>query len=137
MIKVIGMWELGWSAPITEIDLWQFPLREFQVDEFIMTPISGIKSKKVTEYGSILEALDDNDGIPVVFLDERGGTTLKEFEHPEDCIYVFGKASYSPFIDNATEDDWIVSVETPSDKGMMWPHQVATLVLYDRYRKSL
>jgi hypothetical protein len=49
MVVVAGMWELGWNTPIKEIDLWRYPLKDFGVDRFYMTPISGIESKKVIE----------------------------------------------------------------------------------------
>ena len=43
MIKVAGHWELSWNAPIKEVELWNFPLRDFNVSEWYMWPVSGIK----------------------------------------------------------------------------------------------
>ena len=54
MIKVVGCWELGWNTPILEYDLYHFITKEYQIDELIMTPVSGI-NKKITE-----EANGDN-----------------------------------------------------------------------------
>ena len=126
------MWELGWNSPISEFDLWNFPLREFEVDEFCMTPISGI-DRKVTEFASIEEGIASfPELVPIVF-DERGEVDLEEFKHPQDALYIFGKANYSPLINL---DCMSVSIRTPQNKGMMWPHQVATMVLYNRWIKS-
>ena len=133
MIKVVGCWELGWSTPIMEFDLWTYPLRDFSVDEHIMTPVSGIDSN-VTEVKSIQEAIDDNPGLIPVYVDEDGDTPLTEFEHPENALYIFGKANYSPF---ATVGKKGVSVRIETkEHGLLWPHQAACIVLYDRFLKN-
>lgn len=49
IVKVAGIWELGWNTPIKEIELWEYPLRDFGVDAFYMTPITGIQSQFVQE----------------------------------------------------------------------------------------
>ncbi len=133
MVKVLGCWELGWSTPIMEFDLWHFPLRDFEVDELIMTPISGI-SQKVTEYATIEDAINANKNLTPVFLDEDGEVELDVFIHPVDVLYIFGKASYSPFSARAKQGQ-SVKIETAQGKGMLWPHQAASIVLRDRHMK--
>ena len=49
MIKIAGLWELGWNTPIKEVEQWEFPLRDYGVDEFIMSPVSGISNNAVKE----------------------------------------------------------------------------------------
>lgn len=128
-VTVAGLWELGYSVPLQELDLWQYPLREYGVTEFVMAPVTGIRSDFVTEVPDLGEWLAQQTR-PVVFLDEKGDVPLREFEHPKDVIYVFGKASLSAW--KAYGKGSAVRVETPGDTGMLWPHQVAVLVLHDR-----
>lgn len=133
-VKIAGIWELGWSTPIKEVELWQFPLRDFEVDEFLMTPISGIASKHVEERSTMQEIISEarSEGLTIVFVDEGGATPLREFEHPQDVLYVFGKAGSSPKILHEEEGDITLSIETPQAKGLLWPHQAASIILYDR-----
>lgn len=133
MIKVLGCWEVGWNVPLTESDLWIMPLREFGVDELLMTPVSGIAYKRVREYPSVAEALGAHPNLTPVFVDEKGEVELEDFEHPEDAIYVFGKVSYSPYIQLGSGHK-SVRIKTEA-KGMLWPHQAMSIVLYDRTRK--
>ena len=128
-VKVAGCWELGWNVPLSEFDLWHFPLREYQVDEFIMTPVSGIKAR-VKEFQDIPEALAANPELTPVYVDENGEDTLGEFEHPENAIYILGKANYSPL---RTAKGLSVKIKTPDNGGRIWQHQAIVLVLQDRY----
>lgn len=127
------MWELGWNTPIMEFDLWAFMLRDFGVDELIMSPVSGI-DRKVTEHPNPEAALDANPDLVVVFVDEKGKTPLADFEHPRDVLYVFGKASRSPLALRPKAQS--VRIETQEKKGLLWPHQAAAILLYDRQVKE-
>ena len=42
-VKAAGLWELGYNVPLLELDQWQYPLREFDVSEFTMSPVTGIR----------------------------------------------------------------------------------------------
>ena len=53
IVKVASYWELDWNTPIKEIDLWRYPLQDFGVETFYMTPITGIESKFVEERPSM------------------------------------------------------------------------------------
>lgn len=131
-VKVAGCWEQGWTTPIMEYDLWKFPLQDFKVDEFIMTPVSGI-SKKITEYKDIQEVIDNNPDLVPVFVDENGTTDLEDFEHPENALYICGRVSYSPM--KLFKDTLSVKVVTPAEGGRLWPHQAISIVLYNRFKK--
>ena len=133
MIKVVGCWELGWSTPIMEFDLWTYPLRDFSVDEFIMTPVSGI-DRRVVELPDIQRAIDDNQFLTPVYVDENGDIGLSKFEHPENALYIFGKANYAP-LKVANKKSVSVRIET-KESGLLWPHQAACIVLYDRFIKN-
>ena len=132
MVTIAGLWERGYSTPLLELDLWQYPLREYGITDFVMSPVTGIQSDFVKEVSDLGEWLAVQDR-PIVFLDENGDIPLHEFTHPEDVIYVFGRASLSAW--KAYGKGSAVRVETPGNTGMLWPHQVAVLVLNDRVQK--
>ncbi len=133
MFKVVGCWELGWNTPICEYDLWAFPVRDFGCAEFIMTPVSGI-GRSITEMPDVSEAILSNPELVPVFIDENGETPLPDFEHPKDALYILGKASFSPFA-SIGSGHASVRIPTSENKGLLWPHQAVTLVLYDRKLK--
>lgn len=137
MIHIAGLWEFGYSTPLAELDLWQYPLREFKVDKFYMSPVTGIRSDYVTEIENLETLIEQMRmvGMPIVFVDERGSTELQKFEHPEKALYVFGKATISPMQAYQRPDDLSIVLKTPSDTGMLWPHQCAVTILYDRMMK--
>lgn len=135
MIKVVGTWEFGWNTPIKEFDLWAFPLRDLGVDEYIMYPKSGIQAK-VTEFNDLDEVIEVNSGLTPVYIDEHGETPLTEFEHPKNALYICGKASYSPYMSKKKNGVISVKIETVQNKALLWGHQAACLVLYDRMIKN-
>ncbi len=136
MIKVAGCWDIGYSAPLTEWDRWSYVLQDFGVDEWIMSPVSGISiEKKVTEVSDIQVAIDQNKNLTPVFLDEAATESLYKFEHPENVLYIFGKASYSPWLARKKEGI-AIRIETPVSSGGFWPDQAISIVLYDRIRKT-
>ena len=49
MIKTASYWELGWNTPILEVDLYQYVLEDFNVDEIYMHPVSGIDNNRISE----------------------------------------------------------------------------------------
>jgi hypothetical protein len=130
LVKVAGIWERGWMAPITEFDLWAFPLRDFGVDEWIMTPVSGI-AEKVTEFKNMGAVIEANSDLIPVYVDEKGETPLSQFEHPDNALYILGKAGRSEFRKGIS-----VKIETKEDSGLLWPHQAICVVLYDRKSKA-
>lgn len=136
MVRVAGLWELGYNTPLMELDLWQYPLREFEVEEFYMSPITGIQSNYVKEVANLGELIKTqrNLGFEIVFVDEKGDTKLQQFQHPENVLYVFGKATRSS-MNYFQEGDKSLVIETPQNTGMLWPHQCIVTILYDRMKK--
>ena len=132
-VEVAGIWELGWSAPITEIDLWDMVLRSFGVERLNMTPVSGINTKWVYEYAEMDDLLLDRSELTPVFIDEKAGTELRDFDHPENALYVLGKVSYSPF-NRMAENHLSVRIDCKKP-GMFMPHQALAIVLRDRDEK--
>lgn len=135
MIEVAGMWELAWNTPIKECELWDYALREFGLRHLNMTPISGIFAKWIDEYESLEEIIEAKTDLTPVFIDEHGEVELREFQHPENVLYILGKGTFSPFSNMAKNYD-AQSVRIDSVKpGCLWPHQALALVLYDRSGK--
>ncbi len=137
-IKVAGTWEMSYSTPLVEFDHWAFMLRDFGVAEWYMAPVSGI-NKKVTELKDMLEAIDLNPDLTPVYVEEEGELFLPDYEHPENALYLTGKAGYSPW--NAAGNPAGCSVRIPTQKtirskGLLWPHQAISIVFYDRLLKS-
>ena len=133
-VAVAGLWELGWNTPISEIELWHLMLRDFGVDKFYMTPVSGIDSKSVIEMPTLNDILEVNKDKTVVFVDENAETELQDFEHPKNALYVLGKATHSPFITSKRGGDLSVRIKTANNKGLLWPHQAVSIILYDRLK---
>lgn len=137
LVKVAGHWDLAWNTPIKEIDLWKYPLKDFGVETHYMTPVTGIKAK-VEERDTLEEILEENKDYTVVFCDERAEVELKDFIHPEKTLYVFGRANYSPFLSLKRDQDLELRVETPHERGgLLWGHQAAGIILYDRFIKGI
>lgn len=138
MIKVIGAWERGWNTPLLEADLWVFPLRDYAVDSWCMTPITGIDNNAVHECADMgAEIISARQaGMTIVYIDEAGVTPMSSFVHPENACYVLGKTSLSPLIAYGQEGDLSVRIETPENLGLLWSHQALLLVLHDRVTKQ-
>lgn len=131
-MEVAGIWELGWSSPITEIEHWGMAMRSFNVDRISMAPVSGIQCKFLDEYQNIEELLEAKKDMTFVFVDENAEVELKDFNHPENALYIFGKANYTPFPTHGG-GHLSVRIDCPL-KGMLWPHQAMAVVLYDRLK---
>jgi hypothetical protein len=105
-----------------------------------MSPVSGISNNAVKEVPDMEAFLIDqrSQGYSIVFVDENAPATLSEFDHPVDnVVYVFGKASLSPMIAFSKPEDKSIKIPTKSNLGLLWPHQVAVLILNDRFVKGL
>jgi hypothetical protein len=131
MVVVAGIWESGWNTPIKEFDLWHYPLRDFGVDELAMTPVSGIATNKVREFHSVEDIIQHYE-LPVVICSEKGEVELGEFEHPKDALYLFNRTSGGVLPGN---HDYSIRIETKQNKGLLWGHQAASIILYDRFKK--
>lgn len=132
MVVVGSMWEFGWNTPIKEYDLWHYPMKELGVDEIAMSPVSGIKGD-IREFHTVDEMIEYYN-LPVIMCDELGETSLGEFKHPKEALYLFGRTSRSLL--GQYNHYPSLRVETPEGKGMLWGHQAASIVMYDRYLNS-
>lgn len=145
-VKILGHWEIGYHAPITERYYWSLPIRDFGGFEWHMCPITGVKqcdqNLNLTEWESYDDFFLQNTDLKRVFIEPRterfnpNTTWLHSFKHPKDCIYVFGSAHYNPTLKHCRENDVVVSIKTKDDKGVLWADQCLCLVLYDRLIKN-
>jgi hypothetical protein len=147
MTVVVGHWEQSWNVPFTEATLWAWPLREFEVTEWWMHPITGIKCPEsrveLSEYslmGEIMDAIPEDHQVvffephdPNFPVEDR--TLLPDFEHPEKAAYVFGSNHFNPTVANRT-DELVVTIPTIENSGVLWSHQCMVVALYDRLVKS-
>ena len=149
MLTVVGHWELGYNAPLTEAPLWNFVLREFNVSDWWMWPASGIQNSEenqgvnLHERASLYDILDEVSGTRV-FVEAQAkahpvtleSTWLHEFDHPDDAVYIFGSAYHNSAVQAWTEGDLRLSIKTERDNGVLWPHQCLLTILHDRMVKS-
>lgn len=131
MVIVAGIWEQGWFDFKTELNLWYFPLKDFGVDEFAMTPVSGLNNNKVREFNSVEEMIKYY-GLPVIICTEYGDSELNDFTHPKNALYFFNRTSGGNLPINP---DYTLRIDTELNKGMLWGHQAASIILYDRFKK--
>ena len=131
MIVVGAIWEDGWFDNKNELDLWYYPLKDFGVNELAMTPMRGMNTNKVREFSSVRDMIR-HYGLPVIVCTEDGESELNDFTHPEDALYLFNRTSGGnlPIIPDHT-----LKIETKLNKGMLWGHQAASIILYDRFKK--
>ncbi len=156
MLKILGHWEIGYHAPITEQYYRALPIRDFGLTDWNMIPKSGINNVEqgvnLTEWKNYEEFFETYPELTRVFLEPRtehhnpDTTWLHDFKHPDDCVYVFGSAHYNPTLKHYRDTaitksgkiykDHIVTVKTEQDKGVLWADQALVVTLYDRMLKS-
>ena len=75
--------------------------------------------------------LDEPDET-VVIVDEQGDTPLEDFEHPKDCVYVFGRTHQNDLIDYPHHHSVVI---TYPGSVCLFGVQAAAILLEDRKRK--
>lgn len=147
MIRIAGHWELSWNTPIKEAELWNLVLRDFEIKEWFMWPVSGIRHNEqrtvnLIEKHEFKDILEINQDLTHVYVEPDNphyrhyGTDLREFEHPKDVLYIFGSVGFNPVIHHKKEEDLGIIIPTIQNKGVPWPHQCLMVVLYDRLVKG-
>jgi hypothetical protein len=146
MIRVAGCWDI-WSTPQEEYaKMWQFLLRGYCVEQFYMTPNTGLGAQlqadrhdgvaEVIELPTMADVIAACPSFTPVVLDEYGTTDLRVFEHPENALYLFGRTGQS-VLETLAWDGQSVHIACGNDDraGFLHPHQAACVVLYDRMVK--
>lgn len=132
MVVVGSAWEIGWNTPEKEYDLWKFPMREFGVDKLAFTPVSAINTD-IDEFTSF-PAMVEHYNLPVVICSDIGGIDIRDYKHPKDALYLLQRTSGGDLRGMFPKAD-VITIATPLEKGMMWGHQAASIIMYDRYLK--
>jgi len=124
MITVIGMWEPGYSAEQTffEDTVWKQVINAYNVDRFVMVAEQDTRIANLSvpeQFNTMEEALASSTGNRVFLtFSEIGATSLRDFIHPENAIYIFGRPG-----DNLqryiTDNDYRVHIVTPSNIDML------------------
>jgi hypothetical protein len=135
-VSVVGMWELAYFVPLEEEYLWEFMLTDFGVDDYWMHPITGINRNFVKEKATLPEIFLENSDKTIGWVDERGTTDLKDYTHPNNALYVFGKANYDLWTLHKEPEHESVKISTSANLAYLWPHQACSIVLYDRLVKG-
>lgn len=133
-VSVLGAWESGYSYPLIEAEHWRYPLREFGVTEWVMSPVSGISVPEVREVHDLWDEVQAQAPTRrIVFIDELGTTSLRDYTHPDAACYVFGRSGFSPLraYGEMVEHDSVV-IPAGAGLGLLWAHQAAVMVLFDR-----
>jgi hypothetical protein len=108
-------------------------MKDFGVDEIAMTPVSGIRlNNKVKEFNSI-EDMVEYYNLPVIICARNGETSLEEFEHPKDALYLFNRTSGGEL---PVKKGLSLSIKTKLNAAMLWGHQAASIIMYDRFIKD-
>jgi hypothetical protein len=148
MVKVVGYWDRWFQHKENEYDVcWRFMLRHFGVDQIIMLPNLGVREKlpldytdtELVEMASVEEAILANPDLVPIIVDERGTTTLREFTHPENVLYIFGRTGFNPLDVLQPWDGQAVNIEGNSPyvgDALLHPHQACSIMLYDRMMKQ-
>jgi len=144
MVAVLAHWEWRDMVPMTEAPLWNLPLRDFGIVDWRMVPVSGIRNSErkvpLREFPTYDDALEGCE-LRRVFMEPRSHETpetvwLHDFNHPRDCIYIFGSAHYNPAVMHKRQQDDVVSIKTAQNRGVLWSHQAAVITLYDRNQRG-
>lgn len=147
MVKVAGYWDIWYQHKESEYDIsWRFMVKHFGIDEIILMPNNntinkiplGLSEIPLVEMNSISEVLAQNPNLTPIIVDERGNTPLKDFVHPENVLYIFGRTGYNPMdeLNWQGQSVFVESVETELGNALLHPNQACSIILYDRMRKS-
>lgn len=146
-VKIAGYWDIWFEKKANEYNVcWKFMLKHFGVDEAIMLPTLNVASRLPLDYtdttliemDSIEEVISDNSDLTPIIVDERGSTALKDFAHPENVLYIFGRTGNNP-LDTlqpwSGQSVYIESIDQYLGDALLHPHQACSIMLYDRMTK--
>lgn len=116
---IIALTEKGYYKEYTEQLMWYHLAKAFDQDFEIVQEVSDIAIPKDST---------------VVIVDETGDTNLDDFEHPENAVYIFGRAGIQR-LQERIYCDHVIRIDTPN-KICLFAEEAAAIVLYDRAKKN-
>jgi hypothetical protein len=117
MSKVVAYKEPSWMDGKTDFRLWANITRAYGVELELLEPKA---------------PLEFIEGTVVVVMDERGTQTIEKFDHPDECVYVFGRTHMNELMD--TPHDHSVRIEYEG-QCCLFGIQAASIMLEDRRQK--
>ena len=117
MSKVLAYKEPSWMDENTDRTHWKNVTRAFGVGLTLLDRHDKLSFK---------------DGDVVVIVDELGAVDIDDFEHPEDCVYVFGRTHMNKLIE--TPHDFSVRIDYEGT-NCLFGSQAAAIILKDRKDK--
>jgi hypothetical protein len=101
----------------TDFRHWSNVTRAFNVELTLLNPND--------------EMIFEDDDI-VVIIDEQGAVDIEDFNHPENCVYVFGQTHMNKLIE--TPHDFSVRIDYEGH-NCLFGSQACAIILKDRSRK--
>lgn len=129
-VHIVAKHAIGWFGEGGDKALWRHLTEAFKIDGLkivrrLSEGLEGIDLPRVFLEPPINESLIDHE-----FID------LKDFEHPDECVYLFGNASSNNLV-HVRPQDTIVTIRTPDpDTTAVFGVCIAAIVLYDREMKK-
>lgn len=130
-VSLLALWESGWLPRKVEAFMWRQLASAYRVDELALCPLAIAPRENLRQFATVGEALPNLQGEPI-FLDPNKGEPLASFTHPDEAVYVFGRAGD----DNRrwSQGRRFVRIVTPAQVDF-FALQAAAIVLYDRETK--
>lgn len=117
MSRVLAYKEPSWMDENTDRTHWRNITRAYGLELTLLNP----SDKMVFE----------DDDI-VVIVDELGAVDIEDFDHPEDCVYVFGRTHMNNLIETPHNFSVRIAYE---GKNCLFGSQACAIILEDRRRK--
>jgi len=129
-VYILAKTETGWLGERADTAQWEHLLVAFNIDGFWLQDTIDATLDTMTVSRVFLEPIENQPLIDNTFVN------LVDFEHPIDCVYVFGNSA-SHNISLIRPEDSVVYLDTPNDSRGAFGVSIAAVVLYDRERKGL
>lgn len=126
LITIIGMWESEWLDPKIEMFMWRQLCAAYKVDRLVMVPKLLENRTNVDQFDTVAEAIKSCYGTKII-MEPKGNVKLNTLNHPENAVYIFGKAGKN----NQDIDGMKVRIDTPTMTDM-FAISAAAIVLASR-----
>lgn len=119
-VKLVAFREDTWFAPLAEYNLYNHLAIAYNCD-----------SQLIRDWSEAVVP----DGWPVILAYEHGELESRQFRHPENAVYVFGRTALD-LLGAVPNPDVILRVDTPGSSLGMFGAQIAAIVLRDRQQQG-
>lgn len=119
--RIIAYRESNWLDLIADNGMWHLICKAYKAPYVMFDPDAE-------------DTPDIDPGETVVIFDEQGETELEEFDHPADCVYVFGRSHINNLLAKIPHQHSVVIGHGSS--GTMFGISAVAIMLEDRRRKQ-